>query len=260
MNTVIPVFLTQLQGSQVRDDDTFQNCELKRRLSEAESRRKSIEQRWKERFAELEGRARESTETIKQRHNVELREFHDKWDHPETLLPFQKPSVSLLRLRKMQKSFALANDFVGARYFRTSSQRLKTEESREATMRAAGSMRLEYEAMIEKHRKDVEGSKQYWDRKRAELECEKAAELETNGNIIKGLKNKLAEAKIPKRSAVFLPITTEGPQFLSARTRTMIADFRFQSDAVKLDVRNASVKSFARLQARTPRKISSAGK
>jgi hypothetical protein len=249
----IGAFIAADRASLRRDNSAVVTQELKDRLDEAESARKAIEQTWKIKFNDFEDRKQRSLETMKQRHDADIRQFEEKWENPGTLLPFQKPSSVLLQVRKMQKAFALANEFAEARKFRLSGERMIKDESREANKKAALAMQSEYETMIEHHERDLRVWQQSWDSKRQELELTKAAELEINANLRKGIATRIAEPKLVKRSHVMLPITARGPSgMLTNRTRVMVANYRHETDAPKLEVQS-SVRAFVKVRTKKSR-------
>jgi hypothetical protein len=47
-------------------------------------------------------------------HELELKEFHERWEQCETLKPFSKPSPGLLQLREIERRKVLLMDYEGA--------------------------------------------------------------------------------------------------------------------------------------------------
>jgi hypothetical protein len=116
-------------------------------------------------------------------------------------------------------------------------------------------MRLEYEAILDRHEKDIDVWKQSWERRRADVELERAAELETNANLRKSLAIRISEPRMKKRSHVPIGGFVRGQSaILTDRTRQMIVDYRNQSDSVRLDVKPSSVRKMVKLDPRTPKK------
>jgi hypothetical protein len=246
--------LSELEKAASRwTDDVCRADSLRARLAAAEARRKALEERWRAALAALAEQRQQSLASVKQRHEADVREFRARWDEPATLLPFQKPSVALLQVRRMQKAFALANEFADARVMRASGERICKEEVEGATKRAALAMASEYDAIVERHEREMDVWAQYWERKKAELELERDAELEVNANLRKTLGARIAEPAIGKRPHV--PVGQgSASAMLTNRTRQMIVDYRVQSEATPLDVRPASVRKVVRLKPKTKRK------
>jgi hypothetical protein len=155
----------------------------------------------------------------------------------------------------MQKCFALTDNFREARHLKSSVERMKKDESRDARIRAAAILKREYDLLIERQRNDLVVWQQNWDRKRMTLETSREVELAANGKLRRQLTTRITAPKRPRKSQVFLPITARAPAgLLSQRTRSQIADYRQQPEAVRLSVTVAEVKSMVRIGPKTPRK------
>jgi hypothetical protein len=216
---------------------------------------RDIEGRWAEAFQAFSERRAQSLETVKQKRDAELREFQEKWERPEALWPYEKASLTLLQLRKRQKSSAISNNFGEARALKSSVERMRNDESAEARKRAAEAMKHEYALLKERQQNELEIWKQNWDRKKAALELEMNAELEANGNLRKQLTTRIAGPKSSKKTQMTLPMAPAGhTELLSFKTRLQIADYRQQPDTVKLTVNASDVRALVRIGTKSPRK------
>ena len=106
-------------------------------------------------------------------------------------------------------------------------------------------MRNEYEALMERQEKDVASWEDHWNRKRKTIESERDADLEANTNLRKQLTNRIAAPKMPKRAQVLFPIHARGTAsqtgFYSARTRSVMADYRGQTEPMRLELKTSDV-------------------
>ena len=254
------VFMDATNKNTSKAEAQRQTAELKSKLSVAEHRHKDLEYAWEDRFRNFEEQRKRSKESLVEKHQAELREFSAKWEKPETMIPFQKPSATLLQMRKMQKSYALTHDYSRARQLKGAVHSMMKDEWVGARRRAAESMRMEYEALIERQEKDLATWEDHWKRKKQTMEAEKAAEFEANGNLRKQLTVRIAAPKMPKRAQVLFPIqsktlaSTTG--LYSARTRTVISDYRGQTEPMRLEIKSSDVLALMKPQIR--RKLNSA--
>ena len=256
----LTVFMEAANKNTNKAEAQRQTAELKSKLSVAEHRQKDLEYMWQDRFRNFEEQRKRSKESLMEKHQAELREFSAKWEKPETMIPFQKPSATLLQMRKMQKSYALTHDYSRARQLKGAVHSMMKDEWVGARRRAAESMRMEYEALIERQEKDLATWEDHWKRKRQTMEAEKAADFEANGNLRKQLTVRIAAPKVPKRAQVLFPIqsktlaSTTG--LYSARTRTVISDYRGQTEPMRLEIKSSDVLALMKPQIR--RKLNSA--
>ncbi|OHT05985.1 hypothetical protein TRFO_26048 [Tritrichomonas foetus] len=101
-------------------------------------------------------------EQNKQRHNLEQKileernEFENNWSNPEYLIQFNKPSPTLLQLRKQQKALAIAKRFADAKQVKQIADKLQQIESDQAQQRAVSCMKLHYNKMIDDQQRTIE--------------------------------------------------------------------------------------------------------
>lgn len=125
------------------------------RLSQAEKGYKDKEKEWKEIFTGFYQEQSQLREELKQRQQAEEDEFANKWADPHNFKDYNKPSPSLLQLRKIQKGFAMARDFENAKKVRKQADDLQRQETENAERKALNAMLLEHQKLQEKHHKEI---------------------------------------------------------------------------------------------------------
>ncbi|OHT02006.1 hypothetical protein TRFO_31028 [Tritrichomonas foetus] len=252
--------INNIQTADRNYDEDEITQDLNNKLELAISQQQAINEKYKTRMMEFDLLKQHSYESLQQRHNAELQAFNEKWEKPETLLPYQKASTKLLQLRRMQKNQAMTMDFVQAKQLKLKADKLQKEETLIAKQKAAEAMKNEYKCLIERQQREIQLWNQNWDRKKTTLEAEKSSEENANFNLKKQLTTRLNGPKIPKKQSVTFPITSSrnlGSSFgmYSGKTRTMMNEYRYRPEPAKLDLRPAEVKAIFRPRMISPRKL-----
>jgi hypothetical protein len=87
------------------------------------------------------------------RHDVER--FEQDWQAGHPLLEFNKPSPRLIALRRSEHCLALGKLFERAREMKAMADRLERDEAQEARARAVAAMKVEYENIEAKHKREM---------------------------------------------------------------------------------------------------------
>lgn len=220
------------------------NNHLKHRLSEAESSKSSLQDQWRKKIRSFKESEENELQKIAERHEQERRLFESHWSQSATLMPFSKPSPSLLQLRSMQKAFALSHDFTNARKLKISAERKQKEESIEASKKASKSMRKEYQNLVNKQQKEISCFNELSNRKLGLLEAQRDTELRINENVRFQLASRVNKSRLIKKPMVMTPYATVKVDVRSAsvtpmtyRTRSQFANYRQSVDMKMLDVK-----------------------
>lgn len=118
---------------------------------------------WKKIFTVFRDQQKENQEKLEKTHNDEIKAFEQKWSTSTNMFKYNKPSPSLLQLRKIQKNLAIAHQFDEAKRVKLTADMQQMRESEEAKKRAEQTMINEYDALVEKQKRE---KKCFFDRQR----------------------------------------------------------------------------------------------
>ncbi|OHT03817.1 hypothetical protein TRFO_01514 [Tritrichomonas foetus] len=180
LENAIAILAQSIKADSSLMEDKTSTETIKNRLDLAKASQKQIEAHWNEIIEQQKEIERLRRETLQQSQESDIRSFKEKWEQPEAMIPFTKPSVELLQIRQQQKAYAIAHKFIDAKAMKIKADKLQKIETEIARKRAAQVMKAEYEQILEKHRKEVEAGEMNWARKLETLEMEKQAALKVN--------------------------------------------------------------------------------
>lgn len=109
---------------------------------------------WKKIFSVFKDQQIESQKKLEQAHNEEKRAFEEKWSTNANMIKYNKPSPTLIQLRKLQKNLAISHQFEEAKRVKLTADLQQIKESEEAKKRAEETMINEYDALIEKQKRE----------------------------------------------------------------------------------------------------------
>ena len=251
LKTALEILIQDIESRNMGTYEEEMNRDLKGKLDNAHWQQVEISEKYKNRFGEFEFLKAQSKEILQQRHEAEIRMFNEKWEKPETFIPFSKPSVRLVKLREMQKNQAFTLDFAEAKKIKAQADALQKEEMQMAKKRAATAMGNEYQALMEKHQREFDFWNQNWERKRFQIETEKSTEERANSNLQKQLTLRLNSPKFPKKKAVILPIPTarsvsSSLGMLSVTTRSTRTEYKNRPSTTRFDLRPTEIRSIVK--------------
>jgi hypothetical protein len=129
--------------------------ELDEQLRDVERRLSALEKESARLVVETAAAQRERRQAIVKRHEEELDVFADRWNDPEYLRKFAKPSGYLLQIKKTERSMVLTKLFDQAAVFHRKVRALEKEESDLAQSRAEAEMAKDREKILEKQRQEL---------------------------------------------------------------------------------------------------------
>lgn len=155
MQTLVNKLLLQVTATDMKTDITekFETLEDKirvidQRIAEALAAKKELIQ--EERDLQKQRRI-----TLKETQREEFDNFEYKWNDPEFLKIFEKPSAGLLHLKKMERSLVLTKAFDQAEQLHRRAVELEKEECAAAQRRAYAEMSKEREKILAKHEQEL---------------------------------------------------------------------------------------------------------
>lgn len=109
---------------------------------------------WKKIFSVFKDQQKENQKKLEQAHDEEMRAFEEKWSTSSSMMKYTKPSPKLIQLRKLQKNLAISHQFEEAKRVKLSADAQQLKESEEAKKRAEQTMINEYDALLEKQKRE----------------------------------------------------------------------------------------------------------
>jgi hypothetical protein len=248
IDTAIDIMLSSLASEQTASVRGEQLATLKLRLSLALQIRREIVAAWEMRIADFRREADDALGRMAARHEMERRDFQSEWSRPEALVPFSKPSPTLLQLRKMQKTLALTHDYAGAKQIKEECQRLTREESAAGGQRATEAMRSAFLQLRERQQREVECFDEHGRQHIASLEAQRDAELRANEKLQRQLRTKVAAGR--KTAKVVVPSvrqTAKGFQMpMSGKIMRQLYVYKTENEPRRLDIRIESMDGLMR--------------
>jgi hypothetical protein len=177
--------LTEYSQSQMAHDLKLQQIEIvNERLAQAHENQRLRVQEWTDIFRIFRNEQAAEHSAILARQEREEKLFQENWSNPAYMVSFAKPSRALNALRKQQKSFALLKDFETAEQVKREADSLERAETASAGQRAEASLRLAYEAMMRRHRREIEGFLEHQRQREAYLEKERHHAIDPTERLI----------------------------------------------------------------------------
>jgi excinuclease UvrABC nuclease subunit len=166
--------LTEYSQSEMVNDLKLQEIDIvNERLGQAHENLRLRLQEWTDIFRIFRNEQTAEHSAILGRQEREEKLFEENWSNPAYMISFAKPSHALNSLRKQQKSFALMKDFETAERVKREAEALERAETASAAQRAEASLRLAYEAMTRRHRREIETFLEHQRQREAYLEKER---------------------------------------------------------------------------------------
>jgi hypothetical protein len=182
-------------------------------------------------FSVFEGERRLLRAELAERQRCEEARFAENWSNPAYMISFTKPSRTLITLRKQQKTGALAKDFETARRIKCEADQLVRAEAASAESRIVDSMRMAYDNLCARHRREVMCFEQHQRQIEAFLRKECTMAIQPLEKVIAQLvnaretgKNNARDLQISRKPRVMRaerPVTT-----MSCKAVRIAAEFR----------------------------------
>lgn len=180
-------------------------------------------------------------------HIAEQKQFEDKWNNEDFLRRFSKPSSSLLQLKAVERSMAIAKMFDEAKVVKSRAEQLEKVETKEKQNRAEQEMKVERSRLLERQKKEKQGLKEKCDNllviAKRNMEKEEApykqrisrleaivAELKSGNES----KCKIVPSKV--QSSLISP-RGSGNELLTARTAFKFSAYKVTAQSMKLKIK-----------------------
>ena len=247
IDEVIAANLKSLKDNDKNIDLELQHQQIQQRISTAHDQQKGIADEWKQRIASFKESEKAEFDKLLEKHAQQRADFENTWAHPKAMIPYSKPSSTLLQVRCQQKAYAISKDYKTAKQLKSRAEHLRRGEAQANVQRAESDMKKAYSNLIKQQDREIQCFKDNTKRKLASLELARDQDLKVNENLRNQLNIKLKQPKTLKRPAVSLPSsraeTRTSSAIISPRTRVEYSTYRKSNDTSKLDVKTLPMKS-----------------
>ena len=249
--------MSQFSSSIVVDRKSSNNEEedksLKARIEQTNQRGKEIAEKWAGIITSFKETENQKLDDLSKAHESEKMQFQSRWQQPESLVQFTKPSPALLQLKRQQKAFAIARKFDQAKQLKRMAEQMQKAESQRAIKRANAVMEKQYSILVEKQEKEFKCAVDLSQRKLRELEVQRDREMAANDNLKKQLTTRLNEPKMIKKSNVLPsldPVLERNVYTSNARHKMAI--YRKSLDKARLEIKATEIKTI--VKPKTPKR------
>jgi hypothetical protein len=219
-------------------DRREQSSVLAERIKKARADLADENEEWDRLFDAFRREQRRQREELVASHaEAELR-YEAKWNRADALVAFSKSSPELLRLRKMQKTLALARKFAEAREVKQRADAMQRQEARTGEERAIGSVRAGLLALQQRQQRELECFNRHERGLLARLEIERAKATEPLVTLIRTLKAATERAEGPVR----IP---RKPIVANSRAASQLDEFKRSDEPQRLGLNPRTVRRFA---------------
>lgn len=225
----------------LRRDEASLDCDqqtllLKNQLAAAQEQQQSLQTEFEKRITELKDSENKRLDELYERHEAERKAFEEDWARPQAVKAFSKPSSSLLQIRRMQKTHALAHDFEQAIRLKAAGDEMQREESHKASKLAQASMKVAYATLIEKQERELDCFMANGHRKLSILESERDRKLKANENLRSQLETRIKNPKQPRKPRGSMVSSSLDSPVIAMKTRNQFARFKNTSEPTRLTV------------------------
>ncbi|OHS94268.1 hypothetical protein TRFO_39536 [Tritrichomonas foetus] len=137
---------------------------VEEKVDETEARIKELNRETKSLIREEKEKQNKRRLAIKVNHSTELEEFEAKWNDPEYLRIFEKPSSRLLQLKKMERSMVLSKMYDKAAVVHQKIKEAEKAESSESQLRAIFEMKKQQKKILMKQKQELDVFEQHCER------------------------------------------------------------------------------------------------
>lgn len=234
--------LLQSASTLVSDNVTMT---VEERINATKNNIATIEDSWRNKLLNFEKEKINRLNELEKTHKRELVALEQHCSSQEFLVNFDKPSGSLLHIRKLQKIRALSKDFIGAKALKKQADELQLKESEEAKQRAIQRMKVLYGNLMQKQERELFCAKQKLLRQKTELELERDDELKPLKSLLTQLENNShgpLKYFNPTKSRSFVPLASA----TTPRTRKKVAEYKRSVSGQRLNLNGIDVTKYIR--------------
>jgi hypothetical protein len=157
-----------------------------------------VAREWGERIDNWRNAQEQRLADLRKRQQGELEMFERKWQDGR-LLQYNKASQRLLTLRKTERRMALFKQFDAARRIKAEADALEREELAEAQKRAVAAIKIKYQNLVLRHKRETDCLLQYTQRNLECYEKTRDEQIKSMEQIVGRLTVESCQQKTPER-------------------------------------------------------------
>ena len=211
-------------------------------------KRHQYQQQWQRENEKWENRIQQQKQDndnynflLQQRQEEEMQAFKERWQAPEFIETFNKPSSHLLNLRYQETKLALTKNYDEAELMRKRADQQQKTEEEQMRINMANQMRKEFSQLKERHNREIKNARDHQEKQLQSLESQR----------IRALKPYETTDKPPPVSRVIMSTLSRdvnsSNQMQTPRTTSSLVNYRQQRHA-KLNLAPMEEVDFERLE------------
>lgn len=197
------------KNSEESQQKSFQDNEQKfnDRLDFIKNKISDINSRYDSKIQTAQENFEEKYHQLMELHEVQIRQFKEKWQDPDFLKQFDRPSKNLLSMRFFEKQMALSGRYKEAKGAKVQADRIQQNEEKEAQKQMEGIMKSEFLKLRNQQQIEVNKMSSRNDIQLEEIEMQRKKELEPLVVALKKLDNKKKSILTVKAKSASAKIT-----------------------------------------------------
>lgn len=186
------LFTLVTKNSEESQQKSIQNNEtmFNDRLDSIKSRITDINNRYDLKMQTVQNNFEEKYQQLSEIHESQISQFKEKWQNPDFLKQFDRPSKNLLSMRNFEKQMALSGRYKDAKGAKIQADRIQQQEEKEAQKQMEEIMKAEFLKLRNQQQLEVNKMSSRNDAQLEEIEMQREKELEPWNVALKKLNNK----------------------------------------------------------------------
>lgn len=207
--------------------------ERSQKINNAKTDLKLCKKLWDAKIDTAKEDAHKQMKDLEMKQKEEIKNFNCKWDEPETLRFFSKPSSELRDMRALERKLVILKHYEKAKEVRKLADELEIKETEDQQERALREMFIHKQKLIEKHEEQKRKLRERLRNGIVLLEKQKNDEISSINKRIKKLDVQITDLKVHSAPK----ITTEISVLSTPRTNFRMNKFRKSNCIKPLNIR-----------------------
>ena len=249
-----------LQLSHSENDEVFERSfdehqsALQEQQQNLKDQIKIVKKTYNDRINDQNEQKSQQISSLIQLHQQQIQEFGEKWQSPNHLRNYSRPSTHLLQLRHIEKKQALSKLYMDAKATKMQADALQAEEEAQMQVAVEAEMRKEFSALRDRQLKELSVLSQHHDTIIEQLEQKKSNELKRLNLAQSKVNIKLTEPfnkAVHGRDKPSMTLRSEDLSTTSTlptpRTQNRLLHFRGNRDAI-LNLKTIDAATLSRIK------------
>lgn len=238
------------EQKKTKEDNDLEHLYM--RWSNLKAEEQKINDYYNNKIKEAKDECNSKTEELEGLQEEEYQQFLNKWQNPEFLRQYNKPSPKLLQLREMEKNMAVARMYAKAKEMKAIADDQQMRDTQEAQARITKEMYDERCRLIEKQDMQKNAIESHKRKKIDQYEQERKAKLKPVQAAMSQIRSKRGSASRQSHLPPLKPANNNNDimeaMIHSPRTYERLSHFRSEKKAVHLDVKGVDDKTLQNMR------------